>query len=118
MARAYYVLHGCERDVEEDSDRNVDACGEEEFHDDVHSVPVVEDMEVDIRREVRSYMPAHVVNHSKPFLDLEVALLQQLAYSPHVPSQDVMKGSMAIRDEEESAIPSVDTREWMGAYYQ
>jgi hypothetical protein len=112
------VLHGCERGVVEDSDRNVDACVEEELHDDVHSVLVVADTEVDIRREVRSYMPAHAGNHSKPFLDLEVALLQQLAYSPHVPSQDVMKGSMVIRDEEESAMPSVDTREWLGAYYQ
>ena len=94
------MLHGCERGVE-DSGHNVGACaGEEEgLHDDVNSVKVVEDTEMDIHREVRSYMYEHAVIHLKTFLDLEVVLLQQLAYFPHAPSQDVMKDSMAIRDE-------------------
>lgn len=104
----------------EDSDHNADACAEEEeeLHGgDVNSVKVVEDMDADIHREVRLYMSEHAVILLKTFLGLEVALRQQLSYFRRVPSRDAMKDSMAIRDEEESAMTEVDMNERQGAYY-
>jgi len=104
----------------EDIDHNADACAEEEeelLGGDVNSVQAVEDMDVDTRREVRLYTSEHAVIPLKTFLGLEVALRQQLSYFRRVPSPDAVKDSMAIRDEEESAMTKVDMNELQGAYY-
>ena len=118
LRKAYVdVLHARERDVEDmGGPRNVDAWSEEEeLHGDANSVGVEDMEEVDIHHEVQSYTLAHDVTHSSTFLDLEVALLRQLAYSPRVPSQDAMKDSMEFRDED---MTWEGISEWLGAYYQ
>lgn len=93
------VPHGCEEEVE-DSGRSAGAYeGVEELRGDVNSAKVEEDKEVDIHREVQPHMVEHVVNRWRISICLEVVLLQQLAYCPHVASQDDMKDSMEIRGE-------------------
>ena len=93
------VPHGCEEDVE-DSGRSAGAYeGVEELRGDVNNAKVEEDKEVDIHREVQPHMVEHVVNRWRIWICLEVVLLQQLAYCPHVASQDDMKDSMEIRGE-------------------
>ena len=93
------MFHDCAQG-EEGICHNVDACAEVEVpHDDGYNVKVG-DMEVGIRRGVQLGTSVHAVIHLKTSLDSEVARLQQLAYSPHVPSPDVKKDSMAGHDEE------------------
>ena len=102
----------------EGSGRNVDVYveGGEELRGDVNSAKVVEDTEVDIRREVRPHTFAHAVIRWWTFLDSEVDLLQQLAYYPRVPSRDEMKDSMESRGEE-CGVALEGMSERLGAYY-